>query len=92
MPDLISMQDLSEQDYIIVDVRTDAELLTDPIEATPEKYLHMELQTIPAKHEDLPKDKLLAFVCAGNIRSAQAAQYLSGIGYDNVCVLDKFSL
>lgn len=88
MTDLISMKDLAEKDHIIVDVRTDAELASDPIP----NALHMELQSIPSRHTELPKDKLLAFVCAGNIRSVQAAEYLEGLGYDNVCVLDKFSL
>ncbi len=88
MAELISMESLKETDHIIIDVRTDAELATDPIP----NALHMELQTIPTRYKELPKDKLLAFVCAGNIRSVQAAEYLEGIGYDNICVLDKFSL
>ena len=88
MPELISMDDLKEKDHLIVDVRTNEEIATDPIEGA----LHMELQTIPIRHEDLPKNKLLAFVCAGNIRSAQATQYLEGLGYDNVIILDKFSI
>ena len=88
MPELISMDDLKEKDHLIVDVRTTEEIKIDPIEDA----LHMELQSIPIRHEELPKDKLLAFVCAGNIRSAQAAQYLKGLGYDNVIILDKFSI
>ena len=88
MPGLISLQDLMEKDHLIVDVRTDEEIVADPIDGA----LQMELQTIPSQHEELPKDKLLAFVCAGNIRSVQAAQYLEGLGYDNVIVLDKFSI
>ena len=88
MVDLISMDDLKAHDHIIVDVRTDAELEADPIEGA----LHMEVSTVPQRHEELPKDKLLAFVCAGNVRSAQAAEYLQGLGYENVIVLDKFSL
>jgi len=88
MTDLITMKDLNEKDHLIVDVRTSEEITADPIEGA----LHMELQTVPTRHEELPKDKLLAFVCAGNVRSVQAAQYLNGLGYDNVIVLDKFSL
>lgn len=88
MAELISMADLSTKDHLIVDVRTDQEVANDPIEGA----LHMELQTVPARHEELPKDKLLAFVCAGNIRSVQAAEYLEGMGYGNIIVLDKFSI
>lgn len=88
MAELISMNDLKEKNYIIVDVRTSEEISSDPIEGA----IHMELQTVPSRIEELSKDKLLAFVCAGNIRSAQAANYLEGLGYDNVCILDKFSI
>jgi molybdopterin/thiamine biosynthesis adenylyltransferase/rhodanese-related sulfurtransferase len=88
MADLYSLEELKKHDYLIVDVRTTPEIIADPVEGA----LHIELTTLPTRHEELPKDKLLAFVCAGNIRSAQAAQYLAAIGYDNVCVLDKFSL
>jgi len=88
MTELISMDDLKTKDHIIIDVRTADEINNDPITGAK----HIELQTIPSRLDELPKDKLLAFVCAGNIRSAQAAQYLKGIGYDNVIVLDKFSI
>ena len=92
MTELISMAELSQKDHIIVDVRTDAEIANDPIPAPPEKIIHMEVSTLPAHHEELPKGKLLAFVCAGNVRSVQAAEYLEALGYENVCVLDKFSV
>ena len=90
MAELISFEDLKKQEHVIVDVRTDAELQTDPISS--DNVIHMELQTVPARHEELPKDKTLAFVCAGNIRSVQAAEYLQGLGYENIIVLDKFSI
>lgn len=88
MAAIISLAELQTHDHVIVDVRTDIEILSDPVAGA----VHIELTQIPHRHEELPKDKLLAFVCAGNIRSAQAADYLSAIGYDNVVVLDKFSL
>lgn len=88
MIEIIPMDELETREHLIVDVRTAAEIATDPIPAA----LHMELTTIPSRHGELPKDRLLAFVCAGNVRSVQAANYLVGMGYDNVCVLDKFSL
>ncbi len=88
MTELISMDELTKTDHIIVDVRTEEEIMADPIQGA----LHIELSTIPKHHKDLPKDKLLAFVCAGNVRSVQAAEYLKGLGYKNICVLDKFSV
>lgn len=89
MTEMISYDDLKTKDYVIVDVRTEGEIANDPI---PEDVIHIEVSQIPARHEELPKDKTLAFVCAGNVRSVQAAEYLSALGYDNVIVLDKFSV
>lgn len=94
MTEMISMADLSQKDHIIVDVRRDEELEADPINGPsgPDSIVHMEVSTVPQRHNELPKDKLLAFVCAGNVRSVQAVEYLQGLGYDNVIVLDKFSI
>jgi molybdopterin/thiamine biosynthesis adenylyltransferase/rhodanese-related sulfurtransferase len=92
MVEMISMAELAKKDHIIVDVRRDEELEADPINGPTGPILHMEVSTIPQRCTELPKDKLLAFVCAGNVRSFQAAEYLQAIGYDNVIVLDKFSI
>lgn len=89
MAEMLSMEELRARDHIIVDVRTAEEIEADPIEGA----LHMELSTVPTRYQELPTDKLLAFVCAGNVRSVQAAEYLQGIGFDaDICVLDKFSI
>ena len=64
------------------------EIEADPIDGA----FHMELSTVPSRYQELPEDKLLAFVCAGNVRSVQAAEYLAAMNYGQVCVLDKFSL
>ncbi len=90
MTEMISMSELAQKEHIVVDVRRDEELAADPIPS--DNLIHMEVSTVPQRHEELPKDKLLAFVCAGNVRSVQAVEYLQGLGYDNVIVLDKFSI
>ena len=93
MAELVSLEELNKRDHIVVDVRTDAEVADDPILGANGDVIHMEVSTVPARYEELPKDKLLAFVCAGNVRSVKAAEYLQGIGFDaDICVLDKFSI
>ncbi len=92
MTDLISLENLNKREHIIIDVRADWEIEADPIIGAKGEILHIELTSIPSRYNELPRDKLLAFVCAGNIRSAQAAEYLASRGYENICVLDKFSL
>jgi molybdopterin/thiamine biosynthesis adenylyltransferase/rhodanese-related sulfurtransferase len=75
------------QNHIIVDVRNDDEVSADPITGA----LHIRLDTIPARYGELPKDKLLAFACVSNVRSRRAAEYLYGLGYTNVCVMDRLA-
>lgn len=87
MAKILSMEELKQCEHLIVDVRTAEEIAADPIEGA----LHMELSSVPSRYKELPEDTLLAFVCAGNVRSAQAADYIQGLGYGRVCVLDKFS-
>lgn len=70
---------------IIVDVRNDDEVAAEPIPGA----LHMQLDTIPERYSELPKDKLIAFACRSNKRSMSAAQYLRALGYENVCVMDR---
>lgn len=70
---------------LIVDVRTAGEIAGDPIEGA----LHIEVSQIPARYTELPKDKRLAFACASNIRSAQAAAFVQAMGYENVVIYDR---
>lgn len=94
MADLIHIQNLNDQPTIIVDVRQPEELIADPVHHplithTP---LHIPLPELLARRDELPTDKRIAFLCAGNVRSRQAADYFYAQGMENVCVLDKFSL
>lgn len=92
--DMITINELNDTDTTIIDVRQPEELVADPLN-------HDEIKTAPiniplpeliARLDELPKDKRLAFLCAGNIRSVQAAEYLTAKGHQNIVVLDKFSL
>lgn len=92
--EMISIEQLADMPSIIVDVRQADELIADPLThgAITETPLHIPLPEFVARIDELPTDKRLAFVCAGNIRSRKAADYLKAQGRDDVCVLDKFSL
>ncbi len=92
MVDVISLAELNKLVHVVVDVRTDVEVQADPIFGAFGEVIHMELSPVPVRYKELPQDMMLAFVCAGNVRSAQAAAYLDGVGYGQVCVLDKFSV
>lgn len=94
MPDLISIDQLNDTDTIIIDVRNPDELETDPLthEQINTAPINIPLPEFIARINELPEGKRLAFLCAGNVRSRQAADYLAAKGYKNICVLDKFSL
>ena len=94
MLEMIKINTLNDTDTIIIDVRNpdeiEADPLTNPLITT--APMNIPLPEFIARIDELPKNKRLAFLCAGNIRSRQAADYLSAKGYENICVLDKFSL
>lgn len=91
---MISIETLNDTETIIIDVRQPEEIKADPLQNQLIKSppLNIPLPELVDRLGELPKDKRLAFICAGNIRSVQAVQYLSANGYDNICVLDKFSV
>lgn len=94
MIELISIDNLNDSPTTIIDVRQPDELINDPvthpsITTTP---LNIPLPELISRLNELPTDKRLAFLCAGNVRSQQAAEYLIAKGYEKICVLDKFSL
>lgn len=88
-PKMISMAELQTKDHVIIDVRNDDEVAADPINGN---VIHIPLPQIAGRIDELPTGTLLAFVCAGNIRSVKAVEYLSARGIDNLIVLDKFSV
>lgn len=94
MVNMISIENLHDQPTTIIDVRGADEIADDPLRhpLITQQPLHIPLPEFVARINELPDDTRLAFICAGNIRSRQAADYLAARGYDNVCVLDKFSL
>lgn len=95
MIELIGIDALNDEETVVVDVRQPEELRDDPIADHPHiktPPLHIPLPEFVARLGELPTNKRLAFICAGNIRSRQAADYCAARGYDKVCVLDKFTL
>ncbi len=84
---LVPPAELSDDNTLIIDVRTLGEIEADPIPGA----LHMEVSTVPERYKELPRDKRLAFACASNMRSAQAAAFVQAMGYEDVCIYDKLA-
>lgn len=92
--DMITIDQLNDTETIIIDVRQPEELTADPLnhDEIKEAPLNIPLPELIARLDELPENKRLAFICAGNIRSVQAVEYLTAKGHENIVVLDKFSI
>ena len=42
----------------------------------------MPMNTIPDRHDELPRDRTVYLVCAVGVRSMQVARYLDQLGFD----------
>ena len=90
---IIDISDLGSDNLLIIDVRQPEELQIDPVtDLVDQEYLNIPLPELPARIEELPKGRKLALLCAANVRSKQGAEYLIARGFEDVCVLNKFSL
>ena len=66
--------------YVLIDVRTDAEVSRGMIDDA----MHLPLHLLPIKAQDIPQDKPVVFYCQSGGRSAQACAFLATKGFGNV--------
>jgi rhodanese-related sulfurtransferase len=71
---------MGENAPALIDVRTGAEVARGVIAGA----RHVELQTLPQRLNELPKDQTLVVYCQSGGRSAQAANFLAGQGFGPV--------
>lgn len=94
MIEILPIEKVLAMNALVIDVRQPEELIADPL--TPveiaHKSLHIPLGELPHRLSELPRDRTLALICAGNIRSVKGANFLATQGFENVCVLDKFTV
>lgn len=83
---LVSFHDLKE-DTFIIDVRQPEEAALDVIHGAS----NIPLAELFLRSDEIPQDQPLALVCTANVRSAQGAYFLHDMGYENVCILDRYS-
>ena len=65
---------------LLLDVRETAEVLLGQIPAS----VHMPMQSVPARLNELDPDAVIVCICHHGARSMQVARFLSQNGYDNV--------
>lgn len=72
--------DLVADGALVVDVRRDVEWARAHIPGA----VHVPLDALPSRCEELPEDRLLITFCTGGIRSAGAANLLVELGFEAV--------
>ncbi len=74
---------LTDQDVLLVDVRTPTESARASIPGAHNIPLHL----LPLRKQDLAGDRTIVFYCQSGNRSAQACAFMVGQGWSNVCNL-----
>ncbi len=75
-------------DVLLLDVRTKEEL--DMIHFPLYRHcdvIHIPLNELPKRYDELPKDRKIAIFCSGTQRASIAFGYLRAQGYDNARIL-----
>ena len=80
--DLALKMKTNARDLVLVDVRQKEEF-TDELGHIPGALLHV-LDQLPATIKTLPMDKTIVFICRSGGRSARAAEFAMGLGFENV--------
>ena len=74
------------EDFILLDVRTPAELIKNKIDDPRVKYI--PLGALRSRANELPKDKEIIAFCAVSLRGYEAQTILDGLGFTNVKFMD----
>lgn len=69
---------------LVLDVREPWEVQTASVQPAGFELLHMPMASIPARLQELPRERPIACLCHHGGRSAQVAFFLQNQGYDDV--------
>jgi rhodanese-related sulfurtransferase len=65
--------------YVVVDVRRDDEWVT----GHPTGAIHIPIDDLPGRIDEVPKDKKILFICAAGVRSGLACELAASMGFDS---------
>lgn len=63
---------------VVVDVRRDDEWVTGHVSGA----IHIPIDDLPNRIDEVPSDKKLLFICAAGVRSGLACEIAAAMGYD----------
>ena len=73
-----SMLKADPDSYVVIDVRRDDEWVT----GHPTGAVHIPIDDLPGRIEEVPQDKKVLFICAAGVRSGLACEMAASMGYD----------
>ena len=74
-----SMLQADASSYVVVDVRRDDEWVT----GHPTGAIHIPIDDLPGRIDQVPRDKKVLFICAAGVRSGLACEMAASMGYDS---------
>jgi rhodanese-related sulfurtransferase len=72
------MLDADSDNTVVVDVRRDDEWVTGHVTGA----IHVPIDDLPDRMEEVPEDKKVFFICAAGVRSGLACEMAAAMGYD----------
>ncbi len=78
---------MAEDDLLLIDVREDYEWNAGRVPGA----RHVPIENIASQAPSLPKDRPIAFICLGGVRSAMVARAFRDAGYDAYNVTGGFA-
>lgn len=77
---------LADRQPVLLDVREDWELQTASVSPEGLQFVHMPMQSIPARLDELDKTRPIACLCHHGSRSMQVATFLERQGFEVINV------
>ena len=74
-----SMLDSEPDNTVVVDVRRDDEWVTGHVSGA----IHVPIDDLPGRMDEVPQDKKVLFICAAGVRSGLACEIAASMGYDS---------
>lgn len=80
---------LAEKNAVFLDIRTKEEIETIELRLQhhPIQTLHIPLHEIPARLDEIPRDRKVGLFCSSGVRVAMAYLYLRTAGYPDIVIL-----
>lgn len=78
-PEALQILQADPEGTVVVDVRRDDEWVTGHASGA----IHINVDDLPGRMDEVPEDKKLLFICAAGVRSGLACELAAAMGYDS---------